>query len=246
MVQQRIVEGTRLIDIRLTNRGDDPVQVATARLDWSGVTGSPATSGTAYDPGRTIDLQTSYRHAACGGGPTGDAEVVVTLEADTELRLPVDRAGIALLHRLRDRDCQLGDIASIASITLSPHFEKASDGRDRLLGSVVLRRTAQSQREDRRTLSVEGFFGSVLVGFSYAGEGRLPAVLRADVDVLEVPVALTSANRCDPHARGQSTQTFLLSAYVRVGDDHPAQRLIVVPGEAVQQQVGALLDRVCG
>ncbi len=246
VVQRRVVEGSRQIDIRLTNRGDEPIQVEKARLDWAGVTGSLATSGTAYDSGRTIDLQTSYRRAVCDGEPTGTAEVVVSLDDSTSVRLPVDRSGTALLRRLHESDCHLEEIDSIAAINLSPIFERARSGPDRLLGSLVLRRTPQSRRENRRELSVQGFFGSVLVGLSYAGDGRLPVVLEADADVLEVPVALTSSNRCDPHARGQSTQTFLLSTYLRVSDVRSVQRLVIVPTMAVQQQVEALLDRVCG
>lgn len=244
LVQQRIDEGTDRIDIRLTNRGRTAVRVRQAQISWSGVSGSPAARGTDYDPGRTIDLQTAYGRAVCGPEPTGDVDVVVRLGDNTPLRLPVDRHGSALLRRLYDRECGLQDLASIADISLSPTFERSESGLDRLQGSLVLRRTPGSRAGDRREISVEGVFGSVLLSFTYDGEGRLPQVLEAGAGVLEVPVALGSSNRCDPHALGQSTQTFLLSAYLRIDDDRP-RRVILVPGKVLQRQVTALIDRVC-
>ena len=244
LVQQRIDEGTDHIDIRLTNRGRTAVRIREVQIRWSGVSRSPPARGADYDPGRTIDLQTAYGRAVCAPEPTGDVEVVVRLGDNSHLRLPVDRHGSALLRRLHDRECALQDLASVADISLSPIFERSESGLDRLQGSIVLRRTPGSRAGDRREISVEGVFGSVLLSFTYDGEGGLPQVLEAGAGVLEVPVALGSSNRCDPHALGQSTQTFLLSVYLRIDDDRP-RRVILVPGRALQRQVTALIDRVC-
>jgi hypothetical protein len=53
-----------------------------------------------------------------------------------------------------------------------------------------------------------------------------------------------SAHRCDGHARGQSQQTFLFSAYVRVGN-HPAQRVVLDLSSAERDRLIALVDRDC-
>ncbi len=70
------------------------------RIRWSGITGSPTASGTTYEPGRTIDLQTAYDRAACHSEPTDEVEVIVELGDGTFERLHVDRRGSALLRRM--------------------------------------------------------------------------------------------------------------------------------------------------
>jgi hypothetical protein len=59
-----------------------------------------------------------------------------------------------------------------------------------------------------------------------------------------LPVLAGSAHRCDGHARGNSSQTFLLSVYLRLGDA-PVQRRILTPAEPDQVRVLAVIDRDC-
>ncbi len=74
--------------------------------------------------------------------------------------------------------------------------------------------------------------------------GRLPAVLGPRSRVLSVPVCAARRTAATPHARGQSSQTFLFSAYLRVAGT-PTQRLVLVPPVPVQTRLLALLDRAC-
>ena len=68
--------------------------------------------------------------------------------------------------------------------------------------------------------------GSVLLDLVPRAGGRaLPARLPGNRARLDLPVLFGSAHRCDAHALSQSSQTFLVSAYVRL------------PGRATQRQI---------
>ena len=54
-----------------------------------------------------------------------------------------------------------------------------------------------------------------------------------------------SAHRCDPHALGQSSQTFLVSAYVRL-EGRPTQRVVLPLSTAERGRLTAVLNRDCG
>jgi hypothetical protein len=60
----------------------------------------------------------------------------------------------------------------------------------------------------------------------------------------DVPIRVSVRPRCDPHARSQSSQTFLLSAYVRLAD-HPVQRVIVPLSDAQRAELDHLIDQEC-
>lgn len=69
--------------------------------------------------------------------------------------------------------------------------------------------------------------------------------LPADADRAVTPVLLGSNGRCDAHGLGGSTQTFLLSAFVRLGNG-PEQRVLLTPPGPVQRRVLEVVDRACG
>ena len=94
------------------------------------------------------------------------------------------------------------------------------------------------------TVSVVDLGGSVLLTLRPRDEGVLPLRLGPARDVVRLGVVVGSAHRCDPHARGNSSQTFLLSVYVRL-DGAPTQRVIVVPDKTTQGRLLALIDRDC-
>jgi hypothetical protein len=86
--------------------------------------------------------------------------------------------------------------------------------------------------------------GSVLLDLRTRQKGLLP-VSTADPRVGRgIPVLIGSTHRCDAHALGQSSQTFLISAYVRVAGS-PTQRVILIPDKADKARIQSVIDRVC-
>jgi hypothetical protein len=190
LVQQRTDEGTNVIDVRLTNAGKAPVRVEKVHITWEGITGSETSgTGTDYDPGRIIDIKTTFGTTVCGAHASDGVRVEVTLSDAGIITLPVDRSGADLLRRLFDRDCALRAIAAVANIELSATFSRASRGSDRLLGSVDVTRTAESRNGDRRQLTVVEVAGrvddnlqSAVVGAGQSGGTfRATTVLRLQV-----------------------------------------------------------------
>ncbi len=88
--------------------------------------------------------------------------------------------------------------------------------------------------------------GSVLLELlPRGGRAALPGVLAPDREELSFPVLMGSAHRCDPHALGQSSQTFLVSAYVRL-EGRPTQRVVLPLSTAERGRLAAIINRDCG
>jgi len=69
----------------------------------------------------------------------------------------------------------------------------------------------------------------LLIELRPARAGHPVARLSGDEMSERIPVRLGSSGRCDAHALGGSTQTFLLSAFVRRASQ-PQQRVLLIPG----------------
>jgi hypothetical protein len=87
--------------------------------------------------------------------------------------------------------------------------------------------------------------GSVLLDLlPRDGRKALPGELAGEQRELAFPVLLGSAHRCDAHALGQSSQTFLISAYVRLGTE-PTQRVILPLSTVERDRLTGLVHRDC-
>jgi hypothetical protein len=235
VVQQRVDEATRTVGVEATNSGAHPVHVSSVRLSGSGLDAPTTPLDTDLQPGLTVALRTSYGNPDCTDR-TGS--LVATLEIGGELvALPVDAAGEQEMERLLDVECAGRALAASVSVRLSgPYREVVVGGQPQLRGRLVLIRRAPGDALDVRSLG-----GSVLIDLRPAGQLQ---DLGADADRAVTPVLLGSSGRCDAHALGGSTQTFLLSAYVRLGDG-PEQRVVLTPSRRVQGAVLQVVDRAC-
>jgi hypothetical protein len=115
------------------------------------------------------------------------------------------------------------------------------DGKTYLGGDIVVRRVTDAAPD--ASLTVRELTGSVLITLLPATPDTLPVDLGPGDDLLRVPVLLGSF-RCDSHALADSTQTFLLSAYV-TAPGLSQQRIILIPDEALQVKIFALIDHNC-
>ena len=123
-------------------------------------------------------------------------------------------AGPAAREGLRGRSVL--DRAATVHLRLATSTETLR-GEEYLPGRLVLRHRPGATGPVR----VVDLGGSVLLDLvPRAGRDALPGrAARRTRTVLAFPVLMGSAHRCDPHALGQSSQTFLISAYVRLGSD---------------------------
>lgn len=242
ITQFRHQEGTRALRAGVTNVGDTTVTVTRATLDWAGFEPTSVDiDGWVLEPDRTAGFTMRYGDARCDSEPTERPRLEVVVDG-VERRLPLKVEDPQLLDRLYLKECAGQLLGAAASVSLELAGSTiVGRGEEYPPGTVVLRRTARS--DDRVTVVDLG--GSVLLHLDpREGAGALPARLERGRDTLRVPVLVGSVHRCDPHALGNSQQTFLLSVYVRLGGD-PVQRVITVPDKRSKATLNRLIRRDC-
>lgn len=249
VTQYRPDEGTRRISVEVTNSGTVTVHVSGVALSTSAFEPVSATAkGTEFAPGQTIALVTTYGDPRCeADATTTDAVAVLTLAgatAPTTLEVPVARTGQDVLERLHHAECQQAALDAVADVRLLPEWRRVRvDGDPYLRGTLLLRRPGGHPSAGGVTVTATR--GSVLLELRPVRRGRPVGRLDPGEATERIPVLLGSANRCDAHALGGSTQTFLLSAFVR-RDGGPQQRVLLIPDAATKRRALRVLDAVCG
>jgi hypothetical protein len=244
--QPRSAEGTRKVGILVTNTGDTTFTIESVRLIWAPLPEAPTSpAGTEFPPGRTLDLFTYYGSPDCSGYPSPPVEppVAELRFAGTEQLVTrrIDADGRAWLHRLYVAECQKAALRDAAQIRFLDTWHRIEvGGTPYLRGWIALDRVG-----GREPVTVTSVFGSVLLSFDPMVPRRPVAVLKGDQAALRVPVRIGSSGRCDKHALGGSTQTYLLSVFVRHGDT-PAQRLILTPDAPTRARILHVVHDACG
>jgi hypothetical protein len=241
LTQYRIDEGTRKLSVGITNVGDATIALDSVTVDWSGFDPLPSRPDRAtLPPGEVAGVSLRYGEPQCRRRPH-DRPGLVAVVAGSAVRVELERDDRRLLEELYRRECQAQRLAQTVTVRLdlARHPVEVA-GAEYVPGHVVLTRTPGS----RLPVRLVDLGGSVLLRFEPAAGTRLPRTLPPGSDGLRVPVRLGSAHRCDPHARGNSSQTFLLGVYLRAGR-RPPQRVIAVPSAPEQVRLLALIDRDC-
>ncbi len=249
VVQQRLDVGTRRIGLEVTTDSRTTLHVDSVQLLTEAFEPQPATpKDTDFVPRQTTDLTVDHADAVCRAGISADdARVVIGYASGTgagEVTLPVARLGVSLLNHLHDEGCAHQDFVDAVALTYNtPFHRQVVDGRLSLVGELDLVRPADGGSGER--VVVESVLGSVLFEFIGLRPGRRPAgQVGARSPSSSVPVLIRGNDRCDPHARSASQQTFIFTADVRVGRA-PVHREIIEPPRSLQRQALALLDDVC-
>jgi hypothetical protein len=247
LVQQRFFEGTRTVGVQVTNRGRESLQVTSVRLEWSALPAAASTpKHSLIGPGQTVDLLTAYGRPDCSRYPTMPHDSAVgELELAGEpdpVRLTLAPAGQRLLRRLFGKECERAALRAVAEVHLLDRWSRVSiNGSPFLRGTLALDRSAGGPD---LPVTVVGLRGSVLLSFRALTPARPLGTLSPGETDERVPVLVGSSGRCDAHALGGSTQTFLLSVFVRRGD-RPAHRLVLVPRRPVQGRALEVVADAC-
>jgi hypothetical protein len=242
VTQFRTDEGTRNLKAGVTNNSDREIRVSQATIVWDALAfPTVPVPNQPTLPGQTAAFTIAYGAPQCAQEPTTDPVLLAVVDGHPR-RLPLRVEDPGLLLRLHAKACaaQRLDRAARVTLRLATRTEVLR-GEEYLPGELVLRhRPGATER-----VSVVDLGGSVLLDLlPRAGRAALPGVLAPDRSVLRYPVVIGSTHRCDPHARSQSSQTFLISAYVRL-EDEPTQRLVLPLSTAARDRLNALMDRDC-
>jgi hypothetical protein len=242
VAQFRFDEGTRNLKAGVTNDSDHDIRVSAARISWDGFAfPTVPIPDDAVHPGQTAAFTIAYGAARCSRPPATDPVLVAVVDGRTT-RLPLRVEDPGLLDRLHAKACaaQVLDRAASVHLRLATHTERLR-GEEYLPGRLVIRHRPGATERVR----LVDLGGSVLLDLvPRAGRGALPGELAPDAEVLTFPVLMGSAHRCDPHALGQSSQTFLISAYVRLGSG-PVERVVLPLSTAERGRLTGILDRDC-
>lgn len=243
--QARSDYGSQQVGVQVTNTGDTAFTVESVRLVWSRLPESPETpKDTEFPPGLTVDLTTTLGPADCSGYPTAEPEPpAAQLEVasrDEPITVRLDDHGRAWLQRLYADACDEAALRAVADVRLLDRWTRIEVG-----GVPYLRGWIELDRKsDGEPVTVTSLRGSVLLSFQPIRPGHPVATLSGDQPMLRIPVRVGSTVLCTGHALGGSTQTFLLSAYVRHGDAS-AQRVLLVPDEATKERILDVVHDSC-
>ncbi|WP_134768446.1 hypothetical protein [Nocardioides sp. 1609] len=241
-VQQRIDEGTRRAQVRVVNGTDHTLRVREVGVDWAAYPLALHRVDYPVHPGRTVDLRYLLPRAVCTAAAAQAPIGGVAVTDRGTLRRPMGDDGVRFLTRLRDTECAARRLDAAATLSYGETWRRGRrDGRPVLRGSLVLTRPAG--RSAGPPLRIAQVDGSVLFDVSLAGD-RAGRTLRARQRQVAVPVLVRDGGRCDPHSRGQSTQTFLFRAFLSLDGAAPVSRL-APPDRALQLLLLRFLDRAC-
>jgi hypothetical protein len=242
VAQFRFDEGTRNLKAGVTNDGDRAIRVSQATIAWDGFAfPTVPIAGGAVLPGQTAAFTIAYGAPQCSQPPQ-DRPILLAVVDGRTLRLPLRVEDPQLLVRLHAKECARTRLDAEADVELRLGTRTVVvRGEEYLPGDLLLRHRPGATARVR----VVDLGGSVLIDLvPRDGRRALPGELRPEADSLSFPVLLGSAHRCDAHARGQSSQTFLISAYVRLADE-PTQRIILPLSPAERDRLLGVIDRDC-
>lgn len=215
--QYRTDELVRRIQIVVTNQQAVPIHVVDVGMRSPGYTDVPPTRHDAdIAPGRTVDLPVFLSQPLCAPGLTqsaGTVTVVATVRQGAttkKVQLPLPTPQI-LLDRLLTDECSLRAVRDAMTVTFGPSWQP-TDQPAVLHGTVELRRRTSTEK-----ITVEKLGSSVIIEVKPRTEDKPLAEMAPDQDTASVPVEV-STQRCDPHAVGESKQTYLLPVWLRIGD----------------------------
>ncbi len=238
--QYTVDEASGDLRVGITNVGGTTVTVSSATLDWAGFERKRSVvEGGTLGPGDVAGVLMQHGAARCNAPPTGRARLRAVVDGVTR-EIPLTVEVPHLLVMLYQRECAERRLTETADLSLvMARKTVVAHGQEYLSGAVVLTR-----KQGSLGVTVQDLSGSVLLHFAPRGPRLLPARLGPSQSALRVPVLLASAHRCDPHARANSSQTFVLSVDVHL-DGQPAQRVVVVPDKATQGTLLALIASDC-
>jgi hypothetical protein len=239
--QYRADEVAQQIGIQMTNRTDAVVEVATARIDWSGLARiEPTAVDYPVAPGVTVDVKVEYGDAVCSDPPQvtetvpPDPIVVEVVSAAGEtLRWPVDdiRGVLARVHGL---DCRRQAVEHLVAVEIGRTWMPNAAG-DAVTGELILTR-----RNAAGPATLTGISGSVLLNVDVAPG----AATELTGDALTIPIVVTSANRCEPHALADSKKTYEFQVTLEV--DGVGASIAVGPDPADEPTVFEPVNVTCG
>jgi len=248
LLQYRLDQAPRRIQVAVTNSGDAPIEITSVALEAPGYASLPPTPKHAeIAPAARVDLPVVLGEARCAEGTdqsAGQAVVLARVRAEDGAERDVEVALSSpdeVLDRLLTRECDQLTLARALSVTFGPTWTPAElDGQRTLHGSLAVQRLDSAE-----PLTVSGTQGNVIFSMKPLAETRSPLlVLAPGQSRADIPIEIT-ASRCDPHALADSKRTFFFPLWAAVGDGEELATFITVD-DAARARLDELIRTGCG
>ena len=232
--QSRDNENRHLLQVVLTNDGDEPLEVARLQLRAAGYGEvAPTVRDDVVRAGTRTAFPVQYGRADCRRGGPGSTSVVVgrrTADGLVDVRLPVPDDD-PLLPRLHRRECDLVRLADAVQVGFAPGWRRVGDTAE---GELVLRRDPAAPPVELQTLE-----GTVVLTL------RTPTTFPVQLDAgrTVLPVVVT-VSRCDFHALIESKRSFDFPWVSSLDGGEPLTST-VRPGPADRDLLQQLIGDVC-
>ncbi|TFV62185.1 hypothetical protein E4P41_08020 [Geodermatophilus sp. DF01-2] len=226
-----VVDGQ--VHVRVTGTGEEPFTVTGVAIDSPGFAPLPPSALTAaFEPGRAIDLRTSYGEPVCAAevGPVAAWLTLIRPDGTVEeVRVPLAGDDLDAVHR---EECAVASLRAAAEVGLTGLAATAES----VTGTVVLTRVG----DDDRAVTVVDARRSIVLDVAVDG---LPMELEPGEERTAAEVEFTAAS-CEPHVLAETKQPFVFPLAVAVGNAEPVP--LPLPVDAAQEVLlWGLLDRMC-
>lgn len=230
VVQLRRDEVFGRVEIALTNRGTEQVQVERLRLRVGGFTGGGwVAKDSPVPPGQLVDLPTPYGEPRCpSGGLATPGRLRLTVQVHTDTDPTVRRVALRprasrpLMTRILRGLCTARRLSGEVALSFGPTWRSEGSGdATRLHTTLDARLAAGAPPRD-----VTQVAGTVL--FDFAVESGTPPYARLDGShpTASIPVVVSQA-RCTGHAKGETKQPY--NFLVWLGDPGTDGIAVVLP-----------------
>ncbi len=245
LTQYRVDEAQHRVQVKLRQEaGARAVRVTEVVVRLPGFADGPVRRfDSSTRSGGALDLPAVYGPAQCRGDApvSGAPTAVLRLDGvDVEVRID-DPHGLA--ERLWRRECAVRAVLAAVPVELGTTWTRRSVDGSGLAptlvsdGELVLGPVA-----DGHTAEVVELVGTTLFGVEVAGRRTLPVTATDQPVVLPVTVA---AQRCDPHAVGESKRGYAFGVRLVVDGGEPVL-VTISPTEPARRQMEAVLLERCG
>lgn len=255
LTRYRVDEAQHRVQVKLRQGGGvDAVQVGEVAVRLPGFEDGPVRElDSSSRPGGVLDLPAVFGAAVCPEGdaavgtgmqaPTGSSTAVLRVDGlDDTVELEMDDPN-GLAERLWRRECSVRAALAVVPLGFGADWSRRSADGSRSETSLVSDGLlVLGPVADGHAVEVVELSGTTLFGIEPHRDPVLPTVVAGER--LELPVTV-AAQRCDPHAVGESKRGYAFGVRVAVDNGEPVL-VAVSPSEPARRQMEAVLLERCG
>jgi hypothetical protein len=227
---------TRRLSIATTNLRSEPIEVTSIALRADHFEPLAAEAKTTTIPaGARVDVQVDF-------GELVDCEPVSPLTAHVAMDIGLGAGAPdpflieidpAPLDEIRDRECAQRRVDENVTVAFS-------DDRT-VAGSTMATSIEIDRNRGTEPVRIDSVKGSVIIAMRPDLDTDPLAILDADSRHASIPLELF-VTRCEPHAVSQSTLTFVLNAFITVGDAPDPHKFALPIDPQLRAELQGMID----